>query len=164
MNSAARFLEFVDKTGECWTWKGCRDNKNYGQVRWGGKIQLAHRVSWEIHNGPIPKGMNALHRCDNPPCVRPDHLFLGTLSDNTRDCIAKGRFGEARVRGETHHQAKLTDSDVVAIRDLRQQGLSCAEISRRIKIVTKSTIERVCNGANWKHLPVSLDTRERTGE
>lgn len=92
---AERFWEKVKKTPSCWLWTGAHKDGRwpYGVLGGGASRvpKLAHRVSWELHHGPIPDGMNVLHKCDNPPCVRPDHLFLGTLSDNTQDMVAKGR-------------------------------------------------------------------------
>lgn len=81
------FWSKVDKTGECWVWVAGRFVTGYGAYR----NQGAHRVSWGLMNGPIPAGLFVLHRCDNPPCVRPDHLFLGTHTDNMHDKVAKGR-------------------------------------------------------------------------
>lgn len=91
---AERFWPKVDKSGECWVWTASRDRTGYGKFgRGGGKRgwTKASRVSWEIHFGPVPDGLWVLHRCDNPPCVRPDHLFLGTCGDNNRDTASKGR-------------------------------------------------------------------------
>jgi HNH endonuclease len=89
---STRFWPKVKKTATCWLWTGYIDNKGYGKMwRRPQKAAIASRVSWELHNGPIPEGMNVLHRCDNPACVRPEHLFLGTIMDNNRDRYAKGR-------------------------------------------------------------------------
>jgi len=77
--------------GPCWVWTGARSQFGYGNLTTNGKQENAHRVSWEIHFGPIPDGIRVLHACDNPPCVRPFHLFLGTQKDNNRDREAKGR-------------------------------------------------------------------------
>ena len=81
-------------------WTGSRDRKGYGKLKRERHICAAHRLSWEFNFGPIPDGMLILHRCDNPPCVRPDHLLLGTAADNTADMISKGRqkFGGLRMR------------------------------------------------------------------
>lgn len=87
---ADRFWANVQKTDTCWIWTGCRSH-NYGLMGANKTRILAHRFSWELHNGPIPDGLGVLHRCDNPPCVNPDHLFLDTFEDNMKDKIAKGR-------------------------------------------------------------------------
>lgn len=89
-----KFWPKVQKTDGCWLWIGAVTDTGYGylscQVPRRHNMR-AHRISWELHNGAIPVGLNVLHRCDIPPCVRPDHLFLGTALDNNRDCISKGR-------------------------------------------------------------------------
>lgn len=88
-----RLWERVTKTTGCWVWRGTTNNKGYGMLGIGRERQvLAHRVAWESANGHVPDGMFVCHKCDNPRCVRPDHLFLGTNSDNIQDSIAKGRF------------------------------------------------------------------------
>jgi hypothetical protein len=88
--------------GACWLWTGSRSAEGYGSIRVDGKMRKAHRVAWELANGPIPAGAGAhgtcvLHRCDNPSCVNPDHLFLGTNADNARDRQAKGRTASANL-------------------------------------------------------------------
>jgi hypothetical protein len=92
-----RFWEWVNKggTNECWNWKGAPNVWGYGQIRDTngryGKKKLAHRISWIIHNGPIPTNILVLHTCDNPLCVNPNHLWLGTHKDNALDMCKKGR-------------------------------------------------------------------------
>jgi len=89
-----RFHEAYTRKGEdeCWLWEKSNSAKGYGQIRKNGKMTTAHRVAWELHNGPIPDGMCVLHKCDEPICVNPNHLFLGTLKDNFDDAVAKGRI------------------------------------------------------------------------
>lgn len=86
-----RFWEKVKKTSECWLWTAAVDRKGYGRIGLGPDLLGAHRYSWELAYGPIPDGMAVLHHCDNPLCVRPEHLWLGTIADNNRDMIKKGR-------------------------------------------------------------------------
>lgn len=86
-----RFWKKVKKTDGCWLWMGSKPGGKYGGISHNGKQQMAHRVSWELHNGKIPDGMACCHHCDNPPCVRVDHLFLGTRKDNQQDSVKKGR-------------------------------------------------------------------------
>jgi hypothetical protein len=101
----------------CWLWAGFeRSNQGYGGIQIGGRAKFAHRVSWELHRGPIPDGLFVLHKCDVPSCVNPDHLFLGTKRDNAIDRHRKGRTKIPSNRGEINPQAKLTWDDVVRIR------------------------------------------------
>lgn len=76
----------------CWIWTGHIRTNGYGAMSIKSKLQYAHRISWELHNGPIPEGLFVLHKCDNPPCVNPDHLFIGTQKDNLQDAFKKGRL------------------------------------------------------------------------
>ena len=102
-----RFWAKVNKgtDAECWEWNASRNSFGYGQLTIvgpnGKRPRTTHRLSWELHVGPIPEGMCILHRCDNPPCVNPAHLFIGTKADNYRDMRAKGRDGSYN-RQKTH--------------------------------------------------------------
>lgn len=133
----------------CWFWMGSGDN-SYGTVYLGPKIGIvrAHRASWEHHNGPIPDGLNVLHRCDIPCCINPDHLFLGDQSDNTLDMYAKGRGHHAWQKGEKHSQARLTEAQAVEI-------LHSSEprdvIANRFNI-SRVTVREIQTGRSWKHL------------
>ncbi len=128
-----RFMSHVRISESCWEWIGCI-NHGYGTVGIGGKTLKAHRVAYEIAYGPIPEGMDICHHCDNPPCVRPDHLFAGTASDNLSDSSSKGRSKLQRhpefTRGENHPMAKLKSEDVRQIRLLRRDGFSAPDIAR----------------------------------
>lgn len=99
--SFQRFAKKIERIPfvTCWLWSGATFPNGYGAT--SGGEQLAHRASWRHYNGPIPKGMQVLHRCDVPACVNPEHLFLGTAADNHKDKVAKGR----QARGAQHSEA-----------------------------------------------------------
>lgn len=88
---ASEFKKRVDRSGECWEWTGHRQTQGYGQVQVNAKLWTAHRLAWTLYNGPIPDGKLICHSCDNPGCVNPEHLFLGTHADNMEDMVAKNR-------------------------------------------------------------------------
>lgn len=110
---ATRFWARVDRSGDCWAWQG-RTVKGYGHFDVHGQTKLTHRVAYELAYGDIPDGMDILHRCDNPSCVRPEHLTPGTHADNMADMMAKGR--NRQPSGERHPRAKLTWEQVREIR------------------------------------------------
>ena len=148
------FWPRVLKTDDCWIWTGPVSNSGYGVVMFQRKNYLVHRLSYELHFGPIPDDMWVLHRCDNPICVRPDHLFLGTPQDNTSDMIAKNRRISPTPnpkRGQEHPMAKLTGIQVDKIRSLYATGqYKQANLARRYG-VTRTTICDILHGRIWKH-------------
>ena len=124
-----RFWAKVETGAGCWTWSGARKQRPWdygvlGGTKKGEVGQLAHRVSWRLHHGPIPDGMKVLHHCDNPPCVNPEHLFLGSLKDNTQDMLEKGRHSLPidHSQGEKNPGAKLTEKQVVEMRNRYSLG------------------------------------------
>lgn len=136
-----RLLKRIDRSGgadACWPWTGAR-SLNYGVLSIDGRQQKAHRVVYEIAKGPIPKGQRICHRCDNPPCCNPAHLFAGTAKDNSLDMARKERAGHT----------KLTTADVVAIRaDTRPLKAIAADYG-----VHFGTIAWAKNGRSWTHVP-----------
>ena len=127
-------------TDGCWEWQGGRQHQGYGQFRIRERTQAAHRVAWEMSYGPIPKGMVVCHKCDNPPCCRPDHLFLGTTRDNQRDKWAKGR-GSA-YRGVTNASAKLTADEVRKLRSLAASGRYSLTALARMFGITRNAVTK----------------------
>ncbi len=157
-----RFWAQVQKSDGCWLWTGGIFPTGYGWFNVSGKMLRAHRFSWELHFGPIPDGKIVCHHCDNPACVRPDHLFLGTAQDNKDDCVAKGRQAtgdrngsrihpERLARGEDHGRAKLTEEDVREIRALLASGDSKSDLGRRFG-VTHGMIRHIAAGRSWRHV------------
>lgn len=127
----------------CWLWDGSLTGQHYGAIQNDRHRSLsAHRVSWEIHRGKIPTGLCVLHKCDIPTCVNPDHLFLGTQSQNIADRNAKGR----QSKGETHNKAKLTSEEVTQIREMRGSHRSIAE---RFSM-SHTAIGAIKRGQTWK--------------
>ena len=148
----SRFWSKVDKNNikECWGWTASLNNKGYGQFYTGKTMMTAHRTSWMLTNGNIPKGLNVLHKCDNPLCVNPEHLFLGTLSDNMQDCRDKGRLVMPNTKGCNHGRSRLTSSDVKEIRDLASVMYQ-REISG-IYGISRGAIGRIIRRELWTHI------------
>lgn len=142
------FERYVIKRDGCWDWKGTKA-KGYGQIMVFKKSMRAHRVSWILHNGPIPDGMLVCHRCDRPECTRPSCLFLGTHQMNVQDAYNKGR--KHIFRGEEQKRSKLTDELVLEIKKLFKQPHNLCEIARQYK-VSDSVIRSIKFGKTWKHI------------
>lgn len=156
----------IGQPSACWEWQGSHSLNGYGQIGVGGrsrKLLGAHRVSWELAYGPIPDKLCVCHHCDNRGCVNPTHLFLGTHSDNSKDAFAKGRMIIPKVKlfGEKNPRAKLTEKEVVQIRDEHASGeYSLAELGRRFG-VGPSTIFKIVTRKRWKHIRIKRLRRER---
>lgn len=103
--------EHMPHLGACWVWTASKLNSGYGQFGIGGKLRYAHRLSWEMERGEIPDNLCVLHSCDNPPCVRPEHLFLGTRRENSSDCQRKGRLARGDTHGSRTHPERLARGD-----------------------------------------------------
>jgi hypothetical protein len=152
-----RFNERVDQTpghgpkGDCWLWVGEIEKDGYGRFRPNGKRMRVHRYSYSHFKGPIPEGLWVLHECDNRACCNPNHLWLGTCADNTRDMIAKGR--DRYVVGEQHANAKLTEQDV---RNILASDLCQVTLAENYG-VSKATICLIKGRKIWCHVPVPDD-------
>ena len=154
-----RFWEKVNKLGplhdvlqsRCWLWTGCTNGPGkYGFLLANKEYIFTHRFSYELHIGPIPEGLCVCHRCDNKACVNPDHLFTGTVQDNTDDKVSKNR----QLKGEDICQHVLTEPEVREIRRLYRRGsrlLGLASLGRRFGVCMQ-TISHIVNRTTWMHL------------
>lgn len=155
--TAERFWAFVDKSNGpdgCWLWTGAVHRHGYGafSASRNGRVHhlRAHRVAFELMNGPFAKDLFVCHRCDNPRCVNPAHLFLGTARDNARDRERKGRGPGPLVRGERHGMSKLREEQVIEIR--RRTDESPSQLASEFKVST-ALIYRIRRRLAWNHLP-----------
>lgn len=153
VGDAQRFWSHVAKKEGCWEWTAAKKN-GYGVFarKVPGTVIMkgvyAHRHSWEMKSGPIPKGLCVLHKCDNRPCVRNDHLFLGTKRDNTADMMSKGRGKQPGLKGSSQPNSKLTKADVLAI---RSSSASQTEEAKKYG-VSQGLISRIRLRRAWKHV------------
>ncbi len=132
---------------ECWLWMHCRNAAGYGRVAFSGCTRLAHRVAYEITFGPVAPRVFVCHRCDQPPCVNPAHLFVGTHEDNMIDMCAKGRS----LHGERQNFARFTSAQVLEIRQRRAMGETLDSIARAFDTCF-SNISLICARKRWRHL------------
>lgn len=142
-----RFEEKFYITPGCWIWTAKRNDDGYGKILFDGKSVGAHRVSHEIYIGPIPGGMYVLHKCDQPRCVNPDHLRIGTHADNMADKVARNR--NARNCGEKAGNSKLTEAKILAILSDRRTQTEIAKYYG----VTQAQISRIKRRETWRHIP-----------
>ena len=137
----------LDRETRCWEWQGRKDPDGYGTLSVGDFPVRAHRTMYEVVKGPIPDGLLVCHKCDNPSCCNPEHLFLGTTSDNNKDKTLKGRT----PKGEDSAMSILTEKNVIEIKALIKEGLKDQDIGDTYG-VTRSAIYRIRCGKNWKHI------------
>jgi hypothetical protein len=142
----------------CWEWQGSRDRKGYGRVWRPDRLTTAHRHAWTLEHGEVPATLFVLHRCDNRRCVRPDHLFLGTNSDNMIDMVVKGR---ADNRGERNNNARLTDEEIAEIRTRYRPQVNGTLLAREYG-VSLSTIMNVIAASSGRYRSVIDFRRSRT--
>jgi len=143
----------VDDTG-CWIWTAAKAGRGYGIIKIPGSREYyyAHRLSYQIHYGVDPGEKLVLHTCDNPACVKPTHLFLGTHSDNAQDMKSKDRH----LRGARNKMAKLTDEKVRHLRKLHEMGVSQNELGR-VYGVSQGVVYKIVHGQTWTHAEAQID-------
>lgn len=147
------FWEKVNKTETCWVFIGCCDKHGYGRYRNKNVNYKAHRFVWIRIRGPIKEKLQVLHKCDNPPCVNPDHLFLGTQRDNMLDCVAKGRHRYySNVVGENNPRARMNAQDIHDIRYGELKSKSVTQVAELYGVGT-SLISMIRSRTIWKSLP-----------
>lgn len=150
-NVVDRFWSKVDKSGECWIWAASLDEHGYGQFRLNGRTQKATRVAHDLFKFPVPRDLHVLHNCDNPACVRPEHLFLGTQKENGEDMQKKKRS----PWGERNGLAKLSAQQVLEIRETLEANKGIRGIQTRLAErfgVGQDQISRIASGKRWSQL------------
>lgn len=150
------FLKTKPGLNGCLDWIGAKGGNGYGRIRIKSKLYLPHRIIFEAFYGKNPGNFMVCHKCDNRFCVNPNHLFLGTRSDNMRDCYEKGRLPKnlKNSRGEGVGTSKLKNSDILKIKSFLEKGLSQSHIAK-IFFVHRSQINRIAKGKAWKHFSKS---------
>jgi hypothetical protein len=149
-------MERFAPDGDCWRWTGSISGKGYGQAHVFGRANSirAHRLSYLVFRGSIPAGLYVCHKCDNPSCINPDHLFVGTPRDNVMDAVRKGRQKPKHFFGENHGCAKLSEKTIRSIFDLKPASGTthgAARTARRFQITT-AHVQNIWKGVVWKHL------------
>jgi hypothetical protein len=149
LSAARRLATHTIKSEGCWEWTGARTH-GYGRIGYEGRVILTHRLAYDLAYGSVPSDVDVLHHCDNPACVRPDHLFLGTAKDNAQDMMAKGRGGYRTWRGEENGHAKLTRIQVASIRAEYATGKVSQRNLARQYGMAQTTIGAILRGKTWK--------------
>lgn len=137
----------IGPPSECWVWAYGKTTAGYGEFTFSSMLFYTHRIMWEEIHDKIPNGMCVLHNCDNPPCINPNHLFLGTKGDNTKDMLSKDRH----PKGEDCNYAKLTVNNVKDIRQLLSKGIYQKDIAN-LYGVSRLTISNIRTGRTWSHI------------
>ncbi len=177
------FWKRVRKAEGCWEWQGAKSPSGYGNLTAAGRTWRAHRFAWIISNGPIPPGLYVLHSCDNPCCVRPDHLTIGDGKENMAQAKARSRLASGErhwtvvnpenvgrgdshytrtrpqliIRGSDHYAAQFTEAQVVEFRRRYARGdISQAELARQAGLKTR-TMGKILTGQTWRHVPFPED-------
>jgi hypothetical protein len=135
----------------CWLWTAAIAHHGYGQFKYKGTMKSTHRVSYELHVGPITDGLWVLHRCDTRACINPAHLFLGTPSDNNKDCASKGRNYVRDINGIKNPLCKLTPEKVIEIRRLAALGTNHRLIAERFNIA-RNNVSMITRRINWTNV------------
>ena len=155
-------IPVTDNDSICWEWsinpntKKARKHADYGVFTLKQNNIVPSRMMWMLTYGEIPDGMLICHKCDNPPCINPFHLFIGSYADNTKDMVMKGRkstivYPDRLPRGINHKNAKLNDVDILQIRTMSSKGVSYKDIKAQFNI-GKSNISSIINRKTWTHL------------
>lgn len=142
-----RIFLYTTITDSCWLWNGRKSRNGYGVTKHNGKNRPVHRFLWETFYGPIDKDIVCCHKCDVRNCINPAHIFLGTRSDNQRDMKEKGRA----AKGSKNGYSKLTEADIVTIRQLHKEGFYQREIAK-LYGMSQHVIGKVINRVTWRHV------------
>jgi hypothetical protein len=151
--ASIRFWSKVAITADitkCWIWGASKNKKGYGHFGFNGRMYQAHRFAYKLYYGDYDEILQCLHKCDNPSCVNPNHLWLGTNTDNVLDMVAKGR--NKYCKGEKNGNSKLTEKDVIEIRNIYSTGSHSFRSLAKMYGIHNSVVGDIVNRNNWKNL------------
>ena len=147
-----RFWPKVMITDNCWEWTASKNPQGYGLFLFKSKYYPAHRFMWLAFHGTLPENMCVCHHCDNPSCVNPKHLFLGTHRDNMDDMLKKNRQRNGISLGEAHGATSLRNEDIWEIKRLYKTGKLCHREIARMFLIDRKTVGNIVNRITWKHI------------